>query len=100
VGRAVYAKAEASGRDEELRGRLAQPHYAERVEVYPMHTDPESSLLGAQKAWEERYHAEHSQLTVGEIDAVRNLLRRLTEQIERDATGPSTLPQSLPEDGS
>lgn len=50
-------------------------------------SDQASSLLQALKAWEERYQTEHAQLTVGEIDALRELLRRLTEQIERDATG-------------
>ena len=63
-------------------------------------SDRDSSLLRTLKSWEERYQAEHAQLTVGEIDQLRELLRRLTEQIERDATGPSTVPQSLPEHGS
>jgi hypothetical protein len=65
-----------------------------------MSTDHESPLLSALKAWEEHYQAEHAQLTVGVIDELREVLRRLTEQIERDATGPSTVPQSLPVDGS
>ncbi len=63
-----------------------------------MSMDHESSLLSALKLWEERYHAERSQLTVGEIHDIRALLAQLMEQIERDATGPSTVPQSLPED--
>jgi hypothetical protein len=63
-----------------------------------MQTDPESSLLSALKAWEERYHAEHSQLTVGDLHDIRALLAQLAEQIERDATGPSTVPQALPDD--
>ena len=63
-------------------------------------SDPESSLLQTLKSWQERYQTEHAQLTVGEINELRELLSRLAEQIERDATGPSTLPQSLPEDGS
>ena len=65
-----------------------------------MSTDHEPSLLQQLKTWEGRYHAEHAQLTVGEIHDIRALLAQLTEQIERDATGPSTVPQPLPEDGS
>ena len=65
-----------------------------------MSTDRPSPLLSALKAWEERYHAERSQLTVGETHDIRVLLAQLMEQIERDATGPSTVPQSLPDDGS
>jgi hypothetical protein len=63
-------------------------------------SDRESSLLQTLKSWEERYQAEHAQLTVEQIDELRGLLTRLMEQIERDAVGPSTVPQSLPEDGS
>lgn len=55
-------------------------------------SDQESSLLQTLKSWEERYQAEHAQLTVGEIDELRELLRRLAEQIERDATGPQLFP--------
>ena len=65
-----------------------------------MSTDRPSPLLSALKAWEERYHAERSQLTVGEIHDIRAVLAQLTDQIERDATGPSTIPQPLPEDSS
>jgi hypothetical protein len=63
-------------------------------------SDRDSSLLQTLKIWEERYQAEHAQLTVGEIDELRELLRRLTEQIKRDATGPSTVPQALRVEGS
>jgi hypothetical protein len=63
-----------------------------------MSADPAPSLLHALETWGQRYHAERAQLTVGELDELRVLLARLAEQIERDATGPSTVPQSLPED--
>jgi len=64
-----------------------------------MSTDTEPSLLRVLEAWEERYHVERTQLSVQDIDALRTILARLTEQIQREATGPSTVPQPLREDG-
>jgi hypothetical protein len=63
-----------------------------------MSTDQGSSLLHALKTWEDRYQAERDHLTVQEIHELRGFLTQLTEQIERDATGPSTLPQPLLDD--
>jgi hypothetical protein len=55
------------------------------------------TLVAALEAWEARYQSERAALTLKEIHDLRAVLARLVEEIEREATGPSTMPVTLPQ---
>jgi hypothetical protein len=62
-----------------------------------MSTDPADQLANALKDWEAQYQAARTQLTLQGIHALRDLVTRLVEMVERDATGPSSSPVMMPD---
>jgi hypothetical protein len=65
-----------------------------------MSTPDAQALSDTLKAWETDYQAARAQLTLQDIHALRELLARLVELVERDATGPSSSPILAPGDES
>jgi hypothetical protein len=56
------------------------------------------ALSDTLKAWEGDYQAARDQLTLQDLQALRTLLGRLLDQVNRDATGPSSSPVLAPPD--
>jgi hypothetical protein len=62
-----------------------------------MSADPVDHLANALKNWETDYQAARPRLHLQDIHTLRALLARLSEMIERDATGPSST-VTMPDD--
>lgn len=65
-----------------------------------MATQDAAALSDTLKAWEVDYQAARDQLMLRDIHALRTLLAQLLEQVERDATGPSSSPVMAPTDNA
>jgi hypothetical protein len=57
-----------------------------------MATQDGEALSNTLKTWEIEYQAIRDQLTLQDLQTLRALLARLFEQVDRDATGPSSSP--------
>ena len=62
-----------------------------------MSTTPAKALLNDLQNWEAQFIAEQGHLTMMDIHELRTVISRLAEAIDRLATGPSTMPQTLPD---
>jgi hypothetical protein len=62
-----------------------------------MTDEQRDALIAALEAWEARYQSERASLTLKEIHDLRAVLARIVEAVERDATGPSTMPVTPPQ---
>jgi hypothetical protein len=63
-----------------------------------MATQDAAALSDTLKAWEVDYQAARDQLVLQDLRELRALLGRLFEQVNRDATGPSSSPILAPPD--